>query len=125
MSPAAEDARVCALLRRQRAERETDALSPGSLGKQRPSAHLQGTPPSPAGEPDTETLLHTDKRQVGRPPPEPRPQEQAVSLKVAVPPSGNGPGVSGCGSCGQTRNTSDPKGEAVLSCPPASKSPTP
>lgn len=59
VSPAAEDARVCALLRRQRAERETDALSPGSLGKQRPSAHLQGTPPSPAGEPDTETLLHT------------------------------------------------------------------
>lgn len=77
MSPAAEDARACALLRRQRAERETDALSPGPLGKQRPSAHLQGAPPSPAGGPDTETLLHTDKRQVRRPPPEPRPQEQA------------------------------------------------
>lgn len=52
-----------------------------------------------------------------------------MSLRVPVPPSGNGPGVSGCGSRGQTRflthNTSDPKGEAVLSCPPASKSPTP
>lgn len=61
--------------------------------------------------------------------PSPAPRNRPVSLKVAVPPSGNGPGVSGCGSCGQTRflthNTSDPKGEAVLSCPPASKSPTP
>lgn len=61
--------------------------------------------------------------------PSPAPRNRPVSLRVPVPPSGNGPGVSGCGSRGQTRflthNTSDPKGEAVLSCPPASKSPTP